>query len=48
VWAWRYTKDVKLLKSNKRRAVKMVEGLEAKMCEEQLRSLTVLSPEQKS
>jgi len=41
-------KDIKLSESVQRRSVKVVKGLEAKMCEEQLRSLGAFSPEQSS
>ena len=47
VWAPQY-KDVKLLYSVQRRAMKTEKGLEGKMCEEQLRSLGLPCPEQRS
>ena len=40
--------DIKLLDSVQRRDMKMGKGLEGKVCEEQLRSLGVLSAEQRS
>ena len=41
-------KDIKLLNSVQRRAVKMEKGLEGTVYEEWLRYLCLLSPEQKS
>ena len=38
---------MKPLEGVQRRAMKMVKGLEGKMCEEQLKSLSVFSPEQR-
>ena len=46
--ASQYKKDIKLLKSVQRWTTKMVKGLEGKVCEEQLRSLGLLSLEQRS
>ena len=43
-----YKKDIKLLKSVQRRAVKTVKGPEGKMCKVQLRSLGLFSSEQRS
>ena len=43
-----YKKNVKLLESVQRRVTEMVKGLEGKVCEEQLRSLGLPSPEQRS
>jgi len=47
-WAPQYNKDIKLLKSVQRRAVKTVKGPEGKMCKVQLRSLCLFSSEQRS
>ena len=41
-------KDMKLLESIQRRATKIIRSLEGKTYEEQLRSLCVLSAEQRS
>ena len=41
-------KDIKLLESIQRRAPRMGKGLEGQVCEEQLRALDLLSPEQRS
>jgi len=38
---------MKPLEGVQKRAMKMVKGLEGKMCEEQLKSLSVFSPEQR-
>jgi len=43
-----YKQDIKLLECGQRRATKMGKGLEGKMYEEQMRSLGLLSPEQRS
>ena len=43
-----YRKDMKHLEQFQRRATRMVKYLEDKMYEEQLKSLGVLSPEQRS
>ena len=48
VWVPQRKKDIKLIVSVQRRATKMVKSLEGKTCEEQLRSLGLLSPEQRS
>ncbi|KAJ7423452.1 hypothetical protein WISP_33506 [Willisornis vidua] len=42
-WALQYKKDIKLLESVQRKAVKMVKGLEGKLYEEQLRSFGLFS-----
>lgn len=42
-----YKKGIKLLESAQRRAMKMEKGLEGKVSEEQLRSLSLLSPGQR-
>ena len=48
MWLPQDYKDIKLLESIQRRATKMGKGLEGKVYEEQLRSLGLLSPEQRS
>jgi len=45
VWVPQYEQDTKLLQSAQRRAAKM-KGLQGKVCEEGLRALGLLSPEQ--
>ena len=47
VWVPQYKKGIELLENVQRRATKMVKGLEDKMCEEHLRCLGLLSPEQR-
>ena len=42
-----YKKGINLLESAQRRAMKMEKGLEGKVSEEQLRSLSLLSPGQR-
>lgn len=44
----RYERDIKLLESIQRRTEMMVEGLESTVCEQQLKSLGLFSPEQRS
>ena len=46
LWVSQYQKDIKLLESIQRRATEMVNGLEGKPHEEQLRSLGLLSLEE--
>lgn len=46
-WVAQYRKDIKLLEGVQKRAMKKVKGLEGKMYKEQLKSLTVFSPEQR-
>ena len=41
-------KDIKLLESVQKMAMKIGKGLEGKVCEERLRALDLLSPEQRS
>jgi len=48
VWALQYKKDIKVAESTQRRATKMGKGLEGKMYEGGLKSLGLLSPEQRS
>ena len=49
VWVWvPQCKDTELLESIQRWTMKMVKGLEGKMYENWLRSLGLLSPEQRS
>ena len=43
-----YGKDIKLSESVQRGAMRMLKGLEGKVFEEQLRSPSVFSPEQRS
>jgi len=47
-WLPQWRKGIKLLQSIQRRAIKMVKRLNGKVCEEQLRSLGMLSPGQRS
>jgi len=47
-WLPQWRKGIKLLQSIQRRAMKMVKSLNGKVCEEQLRSLGMLSPGQRS
>jgi len=47
-WLPQRKKNTKLLESIQRRAMKMVKGVEGKMCEDQLRSVGLLSPAQRS
>ncbi|KAJ7425490.1 hypothetical protein BTVI_02754 [Pitangus sulphuratus] len=46
VWAPQYEKDIKLLESIQRRAMRMVKVLEEKPYEELLRALALFSPEE--
>ena len=49
VWVWALQhKDIKLLESVQRRAMKMVKGLSGKVCEVRVRPLGVLSAEQRA
>ena len=48
VWAPQYKKDIKLLDTVQRKATEVVKGLQGNIHEEWLRSLGVLSPEQRS
>jgi len=43
-----YKKDIELLESVQRGAIKIGKGLERKMCEEQLKLFGLFSPEQRS
>lgn len=47
VWVSQYKKDIKQLEPVQRRVMNMVKGMKGKVCEEQLRSLGLFSPEQR-
>lgn len=47
-WALQYKKDIELLGSIQKRAIRMVKGISKKPCEEWLMSLGLFSPEKKS
>jgi len=48
VWIPQHKKDIKLLECDQRRATKMEKGPPGLVYEEELRSLGLLSPEQRS
>jgi len=48
IWAPQYKKVIKLLESIRKRAMKMVKGLEGKVYEKHVRALRLLIAEQRS